>query len=930
MGADGSTGEKTALLAALREAFSVYRATGSVADMERVISAYRRFIPTLDETKVEHGNAVLDLAQILGDRWVATRSDIYWDEAEAEIDAFRARIPRSDWREPLYALAQGLLLYRRADATQSSDDVASALGRLQEARAMVKPGSFVDLYSSGHQGNLRLRRYEAERDPVDLETALADAGAVLASDGGLQPSMVVSAAKDFGRAASLHAELVQTSVYVDFAIDKIRLAITLTTDRGATGDMQGVLASLLRQRFTRDGNAADLDGSIEAYRAASEQPGLPDEVRAVRIDNLGNGLAARYRARGHDSDLDEMIACGEEALRLLPEGVSARARAHSNFAASLITFWRKRHHADALEKALHTLEEGLRVKAASASVTAMLNGNLLEACLESDAASGTDLRLDRAIAAGEAALGAYLSSEGEDPVIYRLAARARSSAVERRLVGALLQRAAHNGPTSHADVRRAVAIGEAAKVPLLTRELLRRSLPAPADAPEGSIFFEKQLLAELAAYDAHEFAPADNLSEGRRLRRIAQRRNAWGALERTWDEIAASGAAGENYVRIRRDLSSALDAALQSQPPGWLVLSMLDTEELSSDGRWQQGFCIIALPPGAEHPELLCVGSDELVQSAQKLFLEQVLDVPDADPPDETWWHKLGALLHGKRDDTQTQILFSATSRGLNLPWQLLFERSGWRGAEGTTPPTVVVPSLALAAAAGPSGGEDWHVVRDVAEHFGITDEYGVAENLRAAFRVPTVPRKPALVVGDPLNDLTQASNEAVKVAQALKVEPLLSAAANINAVREGFRNTRIVHIAAHARFDHKDPLASVLYLADGELSARDLVGSWSTSELVVLSACESGAGAPVLGGEVLGLASELLRSGVQGVIASIWPVDDAATSFLMQVFYTARTGGLSSALALAEAMSNTQAQPGWSRPYYWAGFVLVQRGWGN
>lgn len=438
------------------------------------------------------------------------------------------------------------------------------------------------------------------------------------------------------------------------------------------------------------------------------------------------------------------------------------------------------------------------------------------------------------------------------------------------------------------------------------------------------------MLAELAAYDVHELAPADNLSEARRLKRIAQRRNAWGALERVWDEIAATGPAGEQYVRMRRDLSAALDTALQNGPPGWLVLSMLDTEELSPDGRWQRGFCVIALPPGGTNAEVLCAGPDEVVHTAQKLFLEQVLDVPDTDPRDETWWHELGALLHSKRADAQTQIMFSPTSRGLNLPWQLLFQRSGLRGSDGTTPPTVVVPSLMLAAVAGASGDEEWHVVRNIAEHLGLPDEFGVAENLRATLRMPAAPSDSALVVGDPLKDLTQASDEAANVAQALAVAPLLGAAANIKTVREGFRNARIVHIAAHASFNADDPLASVLHLADGELSARDLVGSWSTSELVVLSACESGAGAPILGGEVLGLAIELLRSGVQGAIASIWPVDDAATAFLMQTFYAARACGLSSARALAKAMSDTQSQPGWSRPYYWAGFVLVQRGWDN
>jgi hypothetical protein len=923
----GSRPSKEKLQAALRDAFAAYRATGSLANLEACIDGYQRLIPVLDEAQVEHGNAVLDLAQLLGQRWAKTRSDTHWAEAETLIDGFRASIPRSDWREPLYALAQGVLLYARADATEKSRDIADALDQLQEARAGVRPGSFVDRFSSAYQGNLRLRRFESEQDPVDLETALADAAAVLTSQHALQPHIIHSA-KTFARAASLHAELTQTSRYLDFAVEQLRRALSLSTGEVEAGDLQSVLGSLLRQRFTRGGDATDIDDAIEAYRAAAHQQGLPNAVRAARVDNLGNGLAARYKVRGDDADLDAMIACGREALLLFPAGSPALARTHANYAASLIAGWRKRRGEALLSEALETVKVGLCIEGAPVSAIAMLNEVLLEACLGSDIAE-TGTYLDQAIEAGEAALRAYELSEEDDPVVYRLAARARSGPVLRRLLAALIRRAERNNASRDRDLRRAVALGESAKAPLLTWELLRRALPAPAGADEGQMFFEKKVLAELAAYDVHEMAPADNLSEARRLRRMKQRRNTWVALERVWGEIAATGPSGEQYVRMRRDLPAALDEALQNQPPDWQLLSMLETEELSSTGHWQQGFCVIMLSPGGLHPQVLCAGPRELVRSAQKLFVEQVLDVGDADPSDETWWHELGMLLRCKLSDGRPQIMFSATSHSLNLPWQLLFERSGWQGPDGPTPPIVIVPSLVLSVATGASG-EGWHVVRDAAEHFGFSDEKDFSENIIVELPMPTAPTKNALVVGDPSKDLAHASEEAVEVARALGVEPLLEENANITAVREGFRNARVVHIAAHASFKEDDPFSSVLHLADGDLSARDLLGSWSTSELVVLSACESGAGAPVMGGEVLGLATELLRSGVKGVIASIWPVDDAATAFLMQTFYSTRGYGLSNARALAKAISETQAQPGWSRPYYWAGFLLVQRGWSN
>lgn len=924
-----STGDNAALIEALSRVFSVWASTHSLLTLDECIDICQRLIPKLDEGKVEHGNAVLQLAELLGSRWASSRSDSQWAHASGLIDGFRAGIPPADWREPLYALAQGALLYRRADVTQAPDDIANALGRLQEARSTVRYGSFVHRYSSLYQCNLRLRRFEAEREPIDLEAALLDSGDVLGSEH-VPPPHVVSAAKTFARAAYLRADLARDSGYIDPAVEAVRRALALTGDPFETSDLQGALASLLSERFAREGIAADIDAAIDAYRAALQVQGLPEEVLAARIDNLGNGLAKRHNVAGDVADLDEAVLCHRRALRLSLPRSPGRAKMHVRLASALLACWRSRRDSAALEETITTLTAGLRCKVTTGSTIVELNGLMLDALLASELASGVDAVLDRAIAAGEAALRAYLQSEGDDPVAYRLAARQRVSPIARRLMGALLRRAARDSAVPGADLRRAVVIGEATKVPMLTHELLRRTLAAPAGVAEGDLSVEKRLLAELAAYDVHEMAPADGLGQARRLRRIAQRGNAWAALQRVWRDIAATGTAGEQYVGMRRDLSAALDSALQQRPRDWLLLSMLDIEELSSDGRWQSMFCVIALPPGEASPaHLICRGPHAVVDHAQKAFLAQVIDDPDADLSLESWWHELGALFGGPHAAETVQIMFSTNAGGLNLPWPLLFERCGWRGTEGTMPAAVVVPSLVLAAENGDSDAEAWHELRNAAQHFGIQDDASVAENVRVSLRMPAAPSRTALVVGDPLADLDDAHNEAVRVAQTLSVKPLLGPAATIAAVREGFHNARIVHIAAHASFNELDPLASVLCLADGDLAARDLIGSWSTSELVVLSACESATGAPLLGGEAVGLAIELLRSGAQAVIASLWSVDDEATSYLMQRFYLARAQGRPSARALAMAMTDTQRQPGWKGPHYWAGFVLMQRGFG-
>ncbi|MDV3352816.1 CHAT domain-containing tetratricopeptide repeat protein [Leptothoe sp. LEGE 181152] len=194
------------------------------------------------------------------------------------------------------------------------------------------------------------------------------------------------------------------------------------------------------------------------------------------------------------------------------------------------------------------------------------------------------------------------------------------------------------------------------------------------------------------------------------------------------------------------------------------------------------------------------------------------------------------------------------------------------------------------------------------------------------------------LIVGDPspmpanLQPLPYARDEAKQIANLFNTQAIIGDQATEPTIQQALSSARLIHLATHGFFNETNPLEGSLALApgpndqlgpgsDGFLTAREILDSQLSADLVVLSACDTGRGR-ITGDGVVGLSRSFLAAGVPRVMVSLWQVPDEATSALMLHFYGQRLAGEDSAQALRQAMLSMLDN--YPAPINWAAFTLV------
>ncbi|MDF2454094.1 MAG: hypothetical protein K0R51_87 [Cytophagaceae bacterium] len=140
------------------------------------------------------------------------------------------------------------------------------------------------------------------------------------------------------------------------------------------------------------------------------------------------------------------------------------------------------------------------------------------------------------------------------------------------------------------------------------------------------------------------------------------------------------------------------------------------------------------------------------------------------------------------------------------------------------------------------------------------------------------------------------------------------------------------IHLATHGLVNENDPDLSKIILKsnkdeDGDLHSGEIYTLNLKSELITLSACQTGLGKVTKGEGLIGLSRALLYAGANNIIVSLWSVSDQATLQLMNNLYSNilnNTSCISYAKALQKAKLELLKNKEMSDPYYWAPFILV------
>jgi CHAT domain-containing protein/Flp pilus assembly protein TadD len=142
-----------------------------------------------------------------------------------------------------------------------------------------------------------------------------------------------------------------------------------------------------------------------------------------------------------------------------------------------------------------------------------------------------------------------------------------------------------------------------------------------------------------------------------------------------------------------------------------------------------------------------------------------------------------------------------------------------------------------------------------------------------------------------------------------------------------------MIHLATHAQVNNEDPGLSFIAFypeqEDHKLYTREIADlKLDSTQLIILSACETGAGKLVKGEGLMSLSRAFAYAGCPNIITSLWKAEDKTTAFLTRQlhYYLNKHYSKDKALQMAklDLLKSEDIDPRLKSPNYWAQLILI------
>ncbi|MBL7502820.1 CHAT domain-containing protein [Frankia nepalensis] len=306
---------------------SRYSVSGDLADLDEAIRRSRESADLTPAGSIELVIRLANLCHFLTLRFEATGSGEDLDDSIALGRQGATLLSANDPTGPLVLTNLSSSFLMRYQRAHDSDDLNGAVTIGREALRISSPNHPERSRQYGCLTSALMLRAQRDTNPDDLEEALSLARESLRSTDPAHPDFPRSLSR-LGHALRAAYQMTNDLVYIDEAVVVLSAGVAArpNTHPDYGSDLSN-LAGVVRLRWEKTHRAEDLKAAIALNEQAAAKYGAQHPERARCLCNLGNDLRIRFAESGNRADFDASVDAFRQAFEVESAMPSTRLQA---------------------------------------------------------------------------------------------------------------------------------------------------------------------------------------------------------------------------------------------------------------------------------------------------------------------------------------------------------------------------------------------------------------------------------------------------------------------------------------------------------------------------------------------------------------------------------------------------------------------------